>query len=108
MIRFIKLRLAFFHEGARVHKSKVVEQYNLAISSLQTMDVPPEDSWGGWWFGTGVECLEWLLVTFEPLRLARLDLYKYLKLGDIQASVEVVEKIAGEQYSKFLVVAVPP
>jgi hypothetical protein len=108
MIRFIKLRLAFFHEGARVHKSNVVELYNSAISSLQTVDVPPEDSWGGWWFSVGVECLEWLLGSFEPLRLARLDLYKYWKLGDVQANVDVVYKIAGEQYSKFLPVAVPP
>ena len=108
LIRFIKLRVAFFHEGVRVYKSGLVEYYNEAIHSLRTVDTPPVDSWGGWWFNTGVECLEWLLGKFEPLRLARLDLYKYWKLGDIQVNVEVVEKIAGEERSKFMMVAVPP
>jgi hypothetical protein len=108
MIRFIKLRIAHFHEGSRMDKSKVVYWYKFAINNLKTVDVPPEDSWGGWWFRTGVQCLEWLLDAFEPLRLARLDLYKYWELGDVDANVEVVHKIANDHYSVFLMAAIPP
>ena len=103
---FVRLQAAYAHESVRKESMNFDQGYRHAIQAMREPPFESDSQRESCELVSGM--LELLFEQFGPLRLLQLDIYEHLGIQDPIRNLEIIYKVAGDDYHRFLDLAFPP